>query len=415
MNLRPGLRVGERRARNGLNLVAIQNEGSGTFAAGVMLDVDMRDEDARDAGLAHLVGDTLDEGTQRRSNVAMAEAVEALGAVLEGGASGGSVVCPAESAPRALDLLVEMVTQPKFPPREVARVKNEIATEIRADLDDPRTVASLRFRKEVFGKHPNGRPPRGTPQSLAKVTPAHLRRFHKTWFRADRGCFAVAGPEPVESALARMEKLSRRFPSGTNEHVALPRVAMPEARRDVHVPMPREQVHVYVGHPGIRRTDPDFYALLVMDHVLGTGPGFTSRIARKLRDEMGLCYSVHASITSSAGEEPGCFAAYIGTSAEHRQKAIDGFLHEIERIRSEPPTEQELHDVQEYLVGSVVFTYERNGNLVRYASRCLRFGLGLDYMLRYPELIRGVTRDDLLRVARAHLHPDRIVVVSAGA
>jgi hypothetical protein len=108
--------------------------------------------------------------------------------------------------------------------------------------------------------------------------------------------------------------------------------------RDVHIAMAREQVHIYMGHIGVRRTDPDYYALAVMDHVLGTGPGFTSRCSKKLRDELGLCYSVSAGITASASEEPGMFTAYIGTSPEHRQRAIDGFMAEIERILDILPT-----------------------------------------------------------------------------
>jgi zinc protease len=152
-----------------------------------------------------------------------------------------------------------------------------------------------------------------------------------------------------------------------------------------------------------------------MDHILGTGPGFTSRISKRLRDEDGLCYSVHASITSSAGEEPGCFTAYIGTSAEHRQKATRGFLQEIDRIRQEHVAAEELHDVQEYLTGSFVFALERNANLARYAIRAKRFGLGFDYVHRYPELIRGVTIEDVQTAAQRYLHPDRVVIVSAGA
>jgi zinc protease len=178
--------------------------------------------------------------------------------------------------------------------------------------------------------------------------------------------------------------------------------------------MKREQVHVYVGHPGVRRTHPDFYALSVMDHILGSGPGFTSRVARRLRDEMGLCYSVHASITSSAGDEPGCFTAYIGTSPEHRKKAIDTFLEEMHRIRDKLPTERELRDVQEYLTGSFVFGLERNTNLVSYAVRAKRFELGFEHIYQYPDLIRSVTREDVRRVARDWLHPERVVVVSAG-
>jgi len=153
----------------------------------------------------------------------------------------------------------------------------------------------------------------------------------------------------------------------------------------------------------------------VMDHILGSGPGFTSRISKRLRDEMGLCYSVHAGITGSAGVEPGCFTAYIGTSAEHRDRAVEGFFEEIERMRSDPPSEAELRDVQDYLTGSFAFALERNTNLVGYAVRACRFDLGFDYIDKYPDLIRSVTREDVRRVAHEHLDPGRVLVVSAGA
>jgi zinc protease len=179
--------------------------------------------------------------------------------------------------------------------------------------------------------------------------------------------------------------------------------------------MAREQVHVFLGHPGIRRMHPDYYVLSVMDHILGTGPGFTSRCARKLRDEMGLCYSVTAGITPSAGEEPGTFTAYIGTSPEHRQAAIDGFLDEIRRIRTTLPGEAELQDVKDYLTGSFVFGLERNSNLAAYAVRAKRFDLGFDYLHRYPELIAGITGEQVRAAAEQHLHPESMIAISAGA
>ena len=223
------------------------------------------------------------------------------------------------------------------------------------------------------------------------------------------------GPEDVESTLDRLHRVFGSVAGRAADHPKMPRIPPRDGRVDIHLPMKREQVHVYLGHLGIRRTDPDFYALSVMDHILGSGPGFTSRISKRLRDEMGLCYSVHAGITSSAGKEPGCFTAYIGTSAKNRQRAVKGFLEEMKRIQTGLPTEEELRDVQDYLTGSFAFALERNTNLVAYAIRACRFELGFDYIDEYPDLIRSVTRRDVRRVAEKHLDPKRVVIVSAGA
>jgi zinc protease len=409
------LEIGERQLPNGLTLLAVRNPGVSTFAAGLMLDVDVRDEESKQAGLAHLVGECLDEGTAKNTSLEIADQLDRLGATLEVNAAGAGVHCPAEASRKAVGLLAEVVFDASFPAREMRRVQQEVLAEIQADTEDPRTVASLRFRKQVYGRHPYGRPARGTLRTVASYDPPTLRKFHRRLFVPDRGYAAACGPDEVEKTLDMLERClaKRRGTRPARKQPAPP--AMPAEASDLHLSMKREQVHVFLGHPGIRRSDPDFYALSVMDHILGTGPGFTSRISRKLRDEMGLCYSVDAAITTSAREEPGCFAAYIGTSPEHRQRAIDGFLAEMRRIRDTLPTKQELADVQEYLTGSFVWQLERNAALARYAIRAKLYDLGFDYIDRYPKLIRSVTRDDVRRVAREHLDPDRVVVVSAGA
>ena len=178
--------------------------------------------------------------------------------------------------------------------------------------------------------------------------------------------------------------------------------------------MDKAQVQVFLGHPGITRFDEDFYALRVMDHILGSGPGFTSRISRKLRDEQGLCYAVGAGITSSAGREPGMFTAYLGTSPGQEAQAIDGFLVEMRRIRDELCEPDELQAVQDYLTGAFVWALERNSNLAGFLIRKERFDLGDDYLERLPRIIRAVSREQVREVANKHLDPDCYHLVTLG-
>ena len=409
------LDIAERVLDSGLVLLAVRNPEVATYACSVSLDVRIVDETEAQVGISNLVGECLDEGTRRRSPLQLAEAVESIGGSMDGSYRGGTVYCPAESQRKGVSLLREMVLEPAFGRREVRRVQAEIVTEILTDQDDPRTVASRRFRGEVYGEHPLGRPMQGTRESVESMKPRDLRSFHDKFFRPARGFVAAAGPDEPEQLLEELRRAFRSFRGADPVHREVPDPTLNDGSRNIHIPMPREQVHIYLGHLGIRRTDPDFYALCVMDHILGTGPGFTSRCARKLRDEEGLCYAVSAGITPMAGEEPGMFTAYIGTSPENRQRAIDGFLAEIDRIRREPVAAEEIEDVVAYLTGSFAFGLERNSNLAAYAVRARRFGLGFDYLDRYPDLIRSVTPERVLEVAQKHLHPDRMIVVSAGA
>jgi zinc protease len=409
------LEIAERELPSGLTLLAVRNPRVLTYACVVSLEVRAGDEPADKSGLANLVGESLDEGTKRYDALQLSAAAENLGAAMEGNHRGGVVMCPATQQKEALALLREMILEPTFPGREIRRVQAEVLTEIKAEDDDPRAVAARRFRKMIYGDHPLGRPTQGAAKSVAKLKPKDLRDFHDAWFRPAGGYIAASGPEETDKTLDRLEKAFSNFRGKGPKHAPMPDVELAAASRDMHVPMAREQVHVYLGHLGIRRTHPDFYVLSMMDHVLGTGPGFTSRCSRKLRDEQGLCYAVSAGITPSAGEEPGTFTAYIGTSPEHRQKAIDGFLDEIRRIRMEPPAAQELQDVKDYLTGSFVFALERNSNLAAYAIRARRFGLGFDFLHRYPGIVRSITAEQVREAAERHLHPDRLTVISAGA
>lgn len=409
------LEIGERQLSNGLTVIGVRNAEVPTFAAGVVLDVDMRDETEGQEGLAYLLGENLDEGTVHRGGVELAEAVDEIGGSLSGNAAGGGIMCPAKNAEASLGLLQEMVCKPAFAEQEVRRVKDEILQEIRVEESDPRHVAYLRFHKEVYGPHPFARPSHGSAESVAAHEPVDLHAFHRQWYGPRAGYVAAAGPNPVEETLDALEKEFAGMEGNAPEHRRPKPSPVPASGIDVHIPLDREQVHIYLGHLGIRRMDPDFYALAVMDYILGTGPGFTSRISKRLRDDMGLCYSVSAAITSTAGEEPGCFTAYIGTSAEHRVKALAGFVAEIERIRQDEVSEKELEDVKDYLTGSYIFAFERNTQLARYAVRAKRFELGFDHVRKYPDLIRSVTRSDVLRVAQQHLHPESMVRVSAGA
>jgi zinc protease len=181
-----------------------------------------------------------------------------------------------------------------------------------------------------------------------------------------------------------------------------------------YVTAPKEQVNVYMGHLGIERKNPDYYALLVMDTILGSSPGFTSRIPRVLRDEQGLAYSTYSNITSSAGLDPGRFVAYIGTSPDNLQRALAGLRGEVVRIVKEPVNSEELEVAKAYLTGNFVFDFQTNAQVAEFLVEAEFYGLGFGYLESYPEAIAAVTIDDLTRVSRQYLDPDHMTTVVVG-
>jgi zinc protease len=209
------------------------------------------------------------------------------------------------------------------------------------------------------------------------------------------------------------EELADWVPRPAPPPAPLPELPAPKAET-IGIDRDTEQVNMYVGHAGIRRSDPDYYALLVMDYVFGMSPGFTDRLSRTLRDRDGLAYNVYGSATLTASTEPGTFFAYIGTSARQRDEAEAGIVREIRRIRDELVTPQELADSKAYLTGSFVFRYETAEQIAGNLVYLYRHGLGFDYPARFAERIAAVTREDVRRAARQHIHPEHLIRVFVG-
>ena len=175
-----------------------------------------------------------------------------------------------------------------------------------------------------------------------------------------------------------------------------------------------EQVHLLIGHLGISRKDPDFDALAVMDHILGSGPGFTDRLSKRLRDDLGLAYAVHGGITDTADVVPGLFRVYVGTGSEEADLAVSAVLEEIRGMREGLFSDEEVERSRLYLAGSWVFEFQTVGQRAERLLDLERWGLSLDEPLRWPERVLKVTTREVRAAARRHLHPEKLVRVEYG-
>lgn len=364
-------------------------------------------------GMAFLAGALADQGTARFDEEEIVAILEPEGGEIAGDAGGLSGAIVNERWELLLEMLVEMLTSATYPAVEVARQKQRLLDRLLVERDDPRLQGGLMFRKLVYGDHWLGRPARGTLESLPRITPKHLVEFRKANWIGRRTVIAVSGDVDGAAVKRVLEKLLARWPAGERAVPEPPRFP-PVARRTGVFSAPRQQVHVYLGHLGIARNDPDYAALVVMDHVLGTGPGFTNRMSRKLRDELGLAYTVSANIHGSAGLLPGMFTAYIGTSPEHVETAVRGFVREIRLLQKELVGKEELDVAKSYLIGSFPLGFERSARRASYLVSAEVHGFPEDHLEQLLARFAAVTAADVRRVARAHLFPDRSCVAAAG-
>lgn len=365
------------------------------------------------AGLASLTASLLTRGTTTRTATQIDEAVDFIGASLssEAGRDSGELDLTVlkKDLPRGLGLLADALLRPAFPEGEIARKVRELKAAIRKRQEDPGEVAREAFDELVFGTHPYGRSLEGTEDSLSAIRRDEIVQFYRDHYRPERTLVTVVGDVELKEITEQFRALLKDWSKGER---AAGKVAEPKPLPDKVVVKKIErkvvQANIILGHQGVRRDNPDFYALTVMNYILGGG-GFSSRLVERIREEKGWAYDVSSSF--SPGLEVGSFQVVLQTKNETAGPAVEEVLRELRRILEQGVTDQELADTKAYLTGSFPLRLDTNNKLADLISTVEYYKLGLDYADRYPALINLVTKEDILRVARAYLRPDRYVMV----
>jgi zinc protease len=401
---------------NGLVLVLFENHRLPIFEARAELRQASIYQSDDKLGVAGLTGALLDEGTAKRTGIQVATAIESVGGSLSLTGAGGTVRVLAPHHRRGLELLLECLTEPRFPKEAFARAKARLLAEIGESEAQPDTRARRLFRSLAYGKNPLGRPADGTTRTVAGLAPADCVTFHQKVFVPNNAILAVVGDFDSKAIVAEVRAVSAAWKKAKLTHPDLPAIEKPRAFTQKVLTMPEaSQLQVYMGNVGIRRSNPDYYKLRVMDYILGTGAGFTDRLSSRLRDREGLAYTVSASITSTAGLEPGLFTCYIGTDRDNLEKVKKMFLEELNRIRDTRPSEKELADVKAYLTGSQLLDFATIGDIARQLLYIERYGLGFGYLEDFQKAVAAVTAADVQAVAKKYIDPSRMVLVAAGA
>jgi zinc protease len=365
-------------------------------------------------GITQWVGQFTDQGTAEHDEAAIAERIEPWGGAVGGDASGLRGSMAGDNWQQLLDVMFELAARPAYPDQAVKVQMDRTLSQMRVQEEDPRVQGSRAFRRLIYGGHRFGTPGQGTLQSLENITAQDLRDHHRSHWGSARAVIGVCGNVEPDEVYARVLSLLKDWDVGTPEPAWDDTFPARETRAEAFE-KGREQVHVYYGHLGVERSVEDFPALVVMDHVLGSGPGFVSRLSKKLRDEQGLAYTVHADIHSSAGLHPGMFTAYIGTSPEHVERAVQGIQAEVRMIRDVPVSEDELNMAKDYVTGSMVLGYERAsaraGSLIGQEIH----GFGEDHLHVLHAAYQKVSVADVQATAQRHLFPDAACLAASGS
>ncbi|WP_427025701.1 M16 family metallopeptidase [Aureimonas ureilytica] len=361
-------------------------------------------------GTANLLSGLLDEGAGDITSQAFQAKLDELGVALSYDAGydnfSGNFRTIVENEDEAFKLLKLSLNEPRFDEEPVARIRGQIAANIRANEQDPGTLASRAFRRTVFPNHPYARPSDGTQESLAAVTADDLKSFRSTHFGRDNLVVGVVGAISPETLKRRLDETFGPL----REKAELADIAdiTPVAGKSEAVTLDVPQTQIQFALPGVQRKDPDFFAAYLVNHVLGGGT-FSSRLYQEIREKRGLAYGVGTGLSSF--DHAAMLAGSTATRADKANESVAIIRAELKRMAENGPTAEELAKAKAFVKGS--YAVQNLSSSLAIASTLVGIqleDLGVDYIDKRQGLIDAVTLDDTKRVAKELLSADPTIV-----
>ena len=367
------------------------------------------------AGVANLTASLLDEGTTTRTPKQLAEQIDFVGGSLEAKASEDFTTASARVLKKDVELgftlLGDILQHPAFQKQEFERIRTQLLGEMASDNDDPGHVAMKAFNQLVFHGHPYRWPVNGNEETLSKVTLADVQAFYLKEYQPSQIILAIVGDVTLEQATALVQTHFGPWKKGVTPQRNI-KDPSPIKRKTVQlIEKDLTQSTIILGHGGIQRAHPDFYAVTVMNYILGAG-GFSSRLMESIRDKQGLAYGIMSHF--DARLLPGSFWINLQTRTEATNQAIAGVLTEVKNIREAQVSDQELADAKSFLIGSFPLRFDTTAKLAQVLGQVEFYGLGFEYFSQYPKLIERVTKEDVQRVAKQYLDPQHYALVVVG-
>jgi len=405
---------------NGLQVIAVLHHEQPLVSMRLLVRAGSSSDPRDKLGTARLVASLLNQGVQAapgttaRSAEQLADAIDFIGGAMGAGAATDlthvNMVVMKDSFETGMQMLSDIVRHPAFHPAEIDRQRQQMLSGLQVSVQDPEYIANAVFDRLVYGFHPYGMPDSGTAETLAALGRDDLIAFHSRYFHPNNAILAVVGDVTAAEAFAMTKKVfgdweKRDLPADTFIDPPDP------TRRLVIVNKPDAvQTEVRVGHLGIPRGHPDYLAVNLAIRILG-GEG-SNRLHQVLRTERGLTYGAQANM--DALKVTGDFEAETNTRSEATGEVLRLIVDEFWRLQRERVGERELADAKAYLTGSFPLTIETPDAIAMQVVNAVFYGLPLEELQNLRERVNAITVDDIQRVARAYLRPDRLSVVLVG-
>jgi zinc protease len=400
---------------NGLTVLVRENHASpvvvleGSLRAGALYDP------AAQLGLSSFTASMLTRGSAQYSYDLFNETIESVGASLsvsgDTDAANLGLTCLSEDFASLLHVLADALRRPVFPQPQFDILKQQKLVHLQERDQETAAIANLRFYEAVYGGHLLGRPVSGFIETVDAIRRDDLAAFHMARYTPRGGVIAISGNVRAMEVIDLLARILSDWRGALPECNLPPVAPLLDARRLEFILEDKVQSDIVMGCQAVARCHPDFDAVRVANAILGVF-GMMGRLGEVVREQQGLAYYAYSSQDASA--DAGVWLAAAGVNPADVEQAIDSMMAEFIRLGAEPVSAEELADSKAYLTGVLPLTLETNEGVAATLLNMEWYGLGLDYLLRYRNLIDKITVEDVQRVAQTYLRPDRCIVVVAG-
>jgi zinc protease len=380
------------------------------FAAGSARDTRER------AGLASLTRHLMTLGAGVYSERDIAERLADVGAVLSGRFDADRAgfqlrtLSGEDERGKALDVLAAVLSSPGFAQEIVEREKARVVAALKEASTKPEVIGAKAFSVAIYGEHPYALPEGGEPDTVSRLSREDMVAFYKAYYRAEAMTVALMGDISRKEAERIAERLAAGLPPG-EAPPPIPPLNPAEFGGERVIPHPATQSHLFMGLPGMKREDPDYFPLYVGNYVLGGG-GFDSRLMKEVRQNKGLAYSVYSYFVPM--QEAGPFQIGLQTRRGTTEEAVRTSREVLSRFLQEGPTEEELVQAKNNLVGGFPLRLDSNKKILEYLAVIGFYRLPLDWLDTYTSKVEAVSHDDILRAFRARVRPEALSTVVVG-
>lgn len=401
---------------NGLRIMVIERHSLPLVTLRLMVKSGAEADPPTLPGTAQLTAGLLSQGTARRNASDIAETVDSVGGSLEVGAewdsSFASLTVLADYTELAFDLLSDVILHPSFAPAEVERKRQQTLSALELARDDPEYLADTALTVLLYSRTPYGHPLDGTEESVRRLTARDLRFFHTAHYRPSNSVLAAVGDITMDQALTLAERFFGEWETRPEPPRPASVIAPAQSQRIVVIDKPNAvQTEIRVGHLGIRRSNPDYFALTVANQILG-GPA-TNRLFKALRTQRGLTYGASSDLLCR--QTLGGWVAKTSTRTAETIETVQQVLEQIQRLRDRSITPAELRTAQSYLVGHLALEFESSHDLAEHFLELLLYDLPLDYWNRFPQRIEALGAEAVSQATQRYLSPERSTIVLVGS